>query len=112
MCERSKRYENRYEPTGLYIFMVPSCGKELLHGVDMTYKLNPEIRKILSPVVLAFPDGTKQQYVDGNTVADDVFDHKYLISTVRAVDDIIELKLVEQEAPNMNWSGEAATSFF
>ena len=81
-------------------------------GEDMTYKLNPEIRKILSPVVLAFPDGTKQQYENGKAVVDAVFDHKYLISTVRAVDNIIELKLVEQEAPNMNWSGESATSFF
>ena len=78
----------------------------------MTYKLNPEIRKILSSVVLVFPDGTQQQYEDGNTAANAVFDHKYLISTVRAVNNIVELKLVEQEAPNMNWSGESATSFF
>ena len=78
----------------------------------MTYKLNPEIRKILSPVVLVFPDRTKQQYEDGNTAADAVFDRKYVISTLQAVDDIVELKLVEQEAPNMNWSGESATSFF
>ena len=78
----------------------------------MTYKLNPEIRKILSSVVLAFPDGTKEQYEDGKAAADAVFNHKFLISTASAVDDIIELKLVEQEAPNMNWSGESATSFF
>lgn len=78
----------------------------------MTCKLNPEIRKILSPVVLVYPDGVKQTYADGKAAADAVFNHKYLISTVRAVDDIIELKLVEQEAPNINWSGESATSFF
>ena len=83
-----------------------------MHGEDMTYKLNPEIRKILSPVVLIFPDGTKQQYEDGDSAADAVFDHKYLISALRAVDDIIEIKLVEQEAPSMNWSGESAASFF
>lgn len=78
----------------------------------MTYKLNPEIRKIESPVWLSFPDGTKQQFENGKAAADAMFDHKYLISTIRAVNDIIELKLVEQEAPNMNWSGEDATSFF
>jgi len=78
----------------------------------MTYKLNPEIRKILSPVVLAFPDGTKQQYENGIVTADAVFDHMYVISTVCAVDDVIELKLVEQMAPMMNWSGEEAASFF
>jgi len=92
--------------------MVPSCGKELLHGVDITYKLNPEIRKILSPILLIFPDGTKQQYESGKAAVDAVFDHKYLISTLRAINDAIELKLVEQEAPIMNWSGESATSFF
>ena len=78
----------------------------------MTYKLNPEIRKILSPVVLIFPDGTKQQHASGKAAADTVFDHKYLISTLRAINDAIELKLVEQEAPIMNWSGESAASFF
>ena len=83
-----------------------------MHGEDMTYKLNPEIHKILSPIVLVFPDGTKQQYENGNAVTNAVFDHKYVISTLCAVNDIIELKLVEQEAPIKNWSGESVTSFF
>ena len=78
----------------------------------MTYKLNPEIRKILSPVVLIFPDGMKQQYLDGNAATEAVFDRKYVVSTIRAEDDIIELMLVEQETPSMNWNGEAAISFF
>lgn len=78
----------------------------------MTNKLNPEIRKILSPVVLTYPDGTKQQYESGKAVADAVFDHKYEISILSAVNDIVELKLVEQGVPIMNWSGESVTSFF
>ena len=78
----------------------------------MTYKLNPVIRKIASPIMLVFPDGTKQQCESGKAAADAVFDHKYVISTMHAVNDAIELKLVEQEAPIMNWSGESATSFF
>ena len=40
----------------------------------MTYKLNPEIRKILSPVVLIISDGMKQQYPDEQSVTDAVFD--------------------------------------
>ena len=36
---------------------------------------------------MIFPDGTKQQYESGKAAADAVFDHKYLISTVRAVND-------------------------
>lgn len=39
----------------------------------MTYKLNPEIRKDLSPIVLIFSDGTKQRYPDGKAVVDTVF---------------------------------------
>ena len=78
----------------------------------MTYKLNPEIRKILSPFVLIFPDGMKQQYASGKAAADAVFDHKYVISALLAKNDDIELKLVEQEAPIMNWSGESTASFF
>lgn len=83
-----------------------------MHGVDMTYKLNPVIRKIISPIVLIFPDGTKQQYEGGKAAADAVFGHKYVISTMHAVNDFIELKLVEQEAPIMNWSGEEPSTFF
>ena len=78
----------------------------------MTYKLNPEIQKIYSPIVLTFSDGTKQQYESGKVAADAVFEHKYVISTLRAINDIVELKLVEQEAPNMNWSGEEPSTFF
>ena len=78
----------------------------------MTHKLNPEIWKILSPLVLVFPDGTRQQYPDGHSAVAVVFDHKYVISTMHAVNDFIELKLVEQEAPKMNWSGEEPSTFF
>ena len=109
MCVKRK---NRYEPTGLNIINAHSCDKELLHGGDMTYILNPEIQKILSPVVLVFPDGMKLQYESGKAAVDAVFDRKYVISTMRAVNDIFELMLVEQETPNMNWSGEEPSTFF
>lgn len=46
----------------------------------MTYKLNPEIRKILSPITLIFSDGTKQHYLNGATVVDAVFNRKYVVS--------------------------------
>ena len=78
----------------------------------MTYRLNPEIRKILSSIVLIFPDGAKQHYSDGTSAANAVFEHKYVVSTLRALDDVIEVELVEWDAPNINWVGEAGTSFF
>lgn len=78
----------------------------------MTNKLNPEIRKIVSPVILIFPNGDKREYVNGTKVAEDTFAFKYMISEMRAVNGRIEVKLTELEAPNMNWSGEESVSFF
>ena len=78
----------------------------------MTYKLNPEIRKIISPVVLVFPDGNKQEYDNGEKITEDSFNRKFMVTEIRAVNEKIEVKLTEQEAPNMTWSGEEAVSFF
>lgn len=78
----------------------------------MTYKLNPEIRKILSPVILIFPNGDKREYDNGKKAADDTFACKFTVSEMRAVDGKVEIKLTELEAPNMNWSGEESVSFF
>ncbi len=78
----------------------------------MTYKLNPEIRKIISPVVLVFPDGNKQEYDNGEKITEDSFKRKFMVTEIRAVNEKIEVKLTEQEAPNMTWSGEEAVSFF
>ena len=36
----------------------------------MTYKLNPELRKIQSPVVLVFPSGETRKYECGYAVAE------------------------------------------
>lgn len=65
-----KRHESRDEPTGFIIFFVHD-------GVDMTCKIDYGIRRILSPVVLFFPDETKRQYPKGNTAADAVYDPCY-----------------------------------
>lgn len=78
----------------------------------MTYKLNPSVSIIISPVVLIFPNGVRKEYENGMAVAEDQFEHKYLIKTITATNETAELKLVEQEAPKMYWSGEEAISFF
>ncbi len=70
----------------------------------MTYKLNPEIRKIISPVVLIFPNGDKQEFEDGKAATEAVFVHKYTITAIRVVNERIEVKLTELKAPNMNWN--------
>ena len=78
----------------------------------MTYKLNPELRKIQSPVVLVFPDGETREFECGFAVAEADFKQRYLIQAIRALDSIIEIKLVECAPPDMNWAGEETVSFF
>ena len=85
------------------------------HGMTFlkeVYKLNPEIQKIMSPVILFFPNGDKQEYDNGKKAAGDTFNRKYMVSEMRAVIEKVEVKLTELEAPNMNWSGEESVSFF
>ena len=78
----------------------------------MTYKLNPELRKIQSPVVLVFPDGETREFECGFAVAEADFEQRYLIQAIRALDSIIEIKLIECDSPDMYWAGEAPVSFF
>ncbi len=78
----------------------------------MTYRLNPEIGKIESGVVLIYPDGSRKEYSSGMMAADDTYDKRYLITGLKAVDSVIELQLKEQDIPVMNWCGEENVSFF
>ena len=78
----------------------------------MTYKLNPAIGKIESPIVLIFPGGEKRNYKNGAGGVEDVFDHKYLIESLRAVGDVVEITLTESTEMNSStWIGEEQTFF-
>lgn len=78
----------------------------------MTYKLEPGLRKIQSPVVLVFPDGETRAFENGAAVTEAVFDKYYHTEEIRALDGVIEVKLIERSAPDMNWCGEESVSFF
>lgn len=78
----------------------------------MTYKLNPELRKIPSPVVLVFPNGKRTQYPCGIAVTKDTFDKKYGIESMKASNSSIEIRLKEPSVNEINWIGEEAVSFF
>ena len=80
-------------------------------GENMTYKLNPSLEKIQSPVILILPDGERREYINGVTVVEDVFDHKYLIEAVRAVGNTVEIKLTEPQIKASTWIGEEQTFF-
>lgn len=79
----------------------------------MTYKLNPELRKIRSPIILVFPDGTEKFLTSGAMIANAVFDKRYDTAEITAKDNMIRLKLIDQQdMPTINWIGEEAVSFF
>ena len=72
----------------------------------MTYKLNPEVRKIKSPVTLIFPDGIEKIFKSGSEVASAVFDKHYIITEITAEDSKIKLRPIEQAIRAVvNWIG-------
>ena len=77
----------------------------------MTYKLNPALSKIKSPIVL-IADSIKTNYADGNELVQAVFEKKYAVESIRAVENHVEITLVEPKTPDINWCGEEPFSFF
>lgn len=72
----------------------------------MTYKLNPAIAKITSPVTLIFPGGARHSYTSGAAVADQVFNERYRVTEIRAVESVIEIELEPVMVPEVNAIGE------
>lgn len=86
------------------------------NGKSMTYKLEPGLRRIVSPVVIILPDGSRKKYDNGAQVCEDVFVRYYRVDEIRAVNGdgigLIEIKLKTLEAPvGSNWIGEEQTLF-
>lgn len=79
----------------------------------MTYKLNPEVRKICAPVKVRFVDGEEQLFPDGTALADAEFDKYYLLEALTAEGNAVILQLRENDKVNaINWNGEEAVGFF
>ena len=77
----------------------------------MTYKLNPSLEKIQSPIVLIFSDGERREYIDGAAVCEAVFDQMLLMELLRAVENTVEIKLTEPQTMASTWIGEEQTFF-
>ena len=77
----------------------------------MTYKLEPGLSRITSPIVLIFPDGHREEYSSGTDVVEAVFDCRYRVSEIRAVENTVEIVLEEMVMPGVNWAGEEQTFF-
>lgn len=78
----------------------------------MTYYLNPDVEKIKSPILLVFPDGEIKSFNDGEELRKEIFDVKYNITSVEAVNSQVILSVKEQEPPDVNWCGEEMISLF
>lgn len=82
----------------------------------MTYRLDPEVRKITSPIILSFSDGREdERFQDGAALADAVFSRNYLIESLSAWNGSVVLTVRgNDQAAVMNWVGEETVemSFF
>ena len=83
-------------------------------SIIMTYKLNPELKKINAPIILRFADGTEtMSFPDGEALAAAEFGKSYLIDSLFVENDAVILVISENDTVNLvNWVGEEPVSFF
>ena len=76
----------------------------------MTYKLNPVIEKIKSPVSIILPGGEKKEYESGAAACSAVFDKRYVIDAICPDGEKIEVvvKMPEEES---DWIEENVKMF-
>ena len=77
----------------------------------MTYKLNPILECITSPVTLVI-DGKETIYSNGEEVSNLTLNLSYIIESISARDNSVVVMLKENDQQfNQNWIGEEAVSF-
>lgn len=78
----------------------------------MTFKLNPQLRLIKAPVVLAV-DGEEHKCSDGESLAELEFDKRYVVDSISARENAVVVTLkVNDQVNDITWIGEEAVSFF
>lgn len=77
----------------------------------MTYKLEPGLNRISSPVVLILPDGKHMKFENGKMVSQALFDRKYQDIEFKANSNDIEIVLINMDSPSISWIGEEQTFF-
>lgn len=78
----------------------------------MTYKLNPEVKKILAPITIRFTSGEADlSFPDGVALAEANFNKNYLIDSLSVEYNSIVITLqVRDKLHPVNWIGEEAVS--
>ena len=71
----------------------------------MTYKLEPGLSRITSPVRLLMKDEVRE-FESGLAVTEAEFDKKWRVIELRAQDGVIEVVVEESDAPIVNPIGE------
>ena len=61
----------------------------------MTYKINPEVEKILSPIKLVLENGESQMFESGKRLAQAVFDKHYNIQSYEVKENYLEIRVYE-----------------
>lgn len=61
----------------------------------MTYKINPEVEKILSPIKLVLENGESQMFESGKQLAQAVFDKHYNIQSYEVKENYLEIRVYE-----------------
>ena len=72
----------------------------------MTYKIEPGLGRIMSPVVLLFSDGHTAFFSSGEEACRAVYNRKYRVVEMRAVENVVEIKLESMTTPIINPIGE------
>ena len=72
----------------------------------MTYRLEPGLARITSPIILLFPDHTTRRFSSGDDVCKAVFDRKWRVVEITTGDGEIELLVEEMTVPEINALGE------
>lgn len=77
----------------------------------MKFKIDSEVRKITSPIVLNI-GGKEQNYENGSVLSDYEFDKRYVIESISAKGDLVYITVAEgQDIPSTEWT-KKEVSFF
>lgn len=77
----------------------------------MTYYLNPELNKIISPVIVKI-GSVELRFGNGEEMCEYKFDKHYVVKSVWAENDIIKIELIENKGTDLSWIGEEPVSYF
>lgn len=78
----------------------------------MSYKLNYMISLIESNVVLMFPDGSSREYADGKQAAEETFDKRYDVKSMKANEGKVEIVLAENDGRPTNLDTDGTHEFY